>query len=464
MTRRTAYRYRLLATAIAVAAGGPAVLTGSAHAAACPADLTVAGVKVTGDDCEAQGAEFVIRNPRFGNTGAQKITGLAGLAGNMRLNSSRTEMTPEPATAKLQLAVGDQIVFFGPIRVGKFELCELEPASTEPPAALGDAPAGENTDLSGADERVEGEDGGTSATLFVPRGVGCRELPAFKLDFSTFNALGKLAGLDIGKFSAKVPTVAGFDDEKGGRVFMAAPLKLPPVFDSEIVESGQKKKVPTFVALGVELSVDEGLKPFSGGFRLNRPIPLGIPGLALESLSGVADLINDRFGGGFQLRLPGGKALGANVAFRNGDLERLGGDVALPVPIPLFGGAITVTSIGGTFQGEKTDIGPNGSKTTTPRSVQGRARFFVGPAAGGGNPFQGDMSLTLAGPTVKLAGTALRGDSGEAGEARRRAGARVRQAGAVRGRGQRDALRGHPGARVLRDRAGSTSRPSGRPR
>ena len=404
MTHRAAYRYRLLATAIAVAAGGVAALPGAAHAAACPNDLTVAGVKVTGEDCEAQGAEFLIRNPRFGATGAQRITGLAGLPKRMRLNSSRTEMTPEQETDKLQLSVGGQVVFIGPIKVGKFELCDVEPASAEPPAALGDAPAGENPDLSGADERVEGEDGSTSATLFVPRGVGCRQLPAFKLDFSTFEALGKIAGLDLGKFSAKVPTVAGFDDEKGGRVFMAAPLKLPPVFDTEISENGQKKKVPTFVALGVELSVNEGLKPFSGGFRLNRPIPLGIPGLALEQLSGVADLINDRFGGGFALRLPGGKFLGANVAFRNGDLEALGGDVVLPVPVPLFGGAITVTSIGGTFQGEKTDIGPNGSKTTTPRSVQGRARFFVGPAAGGGNPFQGDMSLTLAGPTVKLAG------------------------------------------------------------
>jgi hypothetical protein len=47
---------------------------------------------------------------------------------------------------------------------------------------------------------------------------------------------------------------------------------------------------------------------------------------------------------------------------------------------------------------------PGGSKTTTPRSLQGRAKFTVGPAAGGGNPFQGDMSLTLAGPSVKLAG------------------------------------------------------------
>ena len=393
-----------VAAALVVAAITAAAVPAPAGAAACPSDLTVAGVKVTGSDCEAQGAETIVTNPRFGNSQAQKITGLAGLNGKMRLNSSKTEMTPEPATANLQLAVGTKTVFFGPIKVGKFELCELEPASTDPPGALEDTPTDPDADLSGKDSRVQDESGATNSTVYVPRGVGCRETPAFKLDFTTFEDLGKLAGLDIGKFTGRLPTVAGFDDQKGGRVFMAAPLKLPQVFDTEIEENGQKKKVPTFVALGIELSVDEGLKPFSGGFRLNRPIPLGIGGVSLDSLSGVADLINDRFGGGFQLTLPGGKALGANVSFKDGNLASLGGDVALPTPIPLFGGAISVTSIGGSFQGEKTQEGPGRAKTTTPRSIQGRAKFTVGPAAGGGNPFQGDMSLTLAGPTVKLEG------------------------------------------------------------
>src|SRR3954465_3190007 len=313
-------------------------------------------------------------------------------------------MTPEPAAATLQHPAGSKTVFVGPITVGKFQLCELEPASTDPAPGLEDAPGGADPDLSGKDDRVDDGSGGTSGPVLVPRGVGCRETPAFKLDFTTFEDLGKLAGLDLGKFTGRLPTVAGFDDEKGGRVFMAAPIKLPKVFDTELQEGGQKKKVSTFVALGLEISVNEGLKPFSGGFRLNRPIPLGVPGLSVESLSGVADLINDRFGGGFQLRIPGGKAIGANLQLQNGDLAGLSADVALPTAVPLFGGAISVTSIGGSFHGEKTQTGPGNAVTTTPRSLEGRIKFTVGPAAGGGNPFQGDMALTLAGPTVKLAG------------------------------------------------------------
>ena len=404
MTSAAGREARAAAAVFAAAVVGFALAPASSQAAACPADLTVAGVKVTGEDCEAQGAETIVKNPRFGNTQAQRITGLAGLAGRMRLNSSKTEMTPEPATAKLQLSVGSQAVFFGPITVGKFELCELEPASLDPPADLADVPSDPDADLSGADALVKDESGQPAGSVFAARGVGCRELPAFKVDFVTFNELGKLAGLDVGKFSAKLPTIAGFDDENGGRVFMAAPFKLPPVFDAEVEQGGQKKKVPSFVSLGIQFSVNDGLRPFSGGFRLNRPLPLGIPGVSLETLSGVIDPVNDRFGGGFQLRLPGGKGLGATLAVTNGDIERLGGDVALPTPIPLFGGAISVNTIGGSFAAEKTVTTPGGGKSTTPRSIQGRAKFNVGPSAGGANPFQGDMSITLAGPSVKLQG------------------------------------------------------------
>jgi hypothetical protein len=395
-------RVRLLAAAVLAAASAAALAPGQASAAACDPALTVAGVKVTGEDCADGGlGEIVIRNPKFGTTQTVKVTGLLGIAGKMRINAAKTEMLSEPQNAKLQLSVDTREVFIGSMKFGKFQLCDLEPPSTDPPPAQSDVPP--DPDLSGSDARVQDESGATTGTAFVPRGVGCRETPSFKLDFLTINKIGELAGLDIGNLTAKLPTTAGFDDVKGGRVFFAAPYKLPALFNAEVQEGGQKKKVPTYVALGVQISKDEGFGLFSAGFRLDRSITVA-PGVSLETFSGVADTAANRFGGGIQLRLPGNKALGGGLQLQNGDLTSLSADLALPTPIPLFGGAINVTSIGGSLTGPKDSTGPGGSKSTTPRSFQGRAKFTVGPASGGKNPFQGDMSITLAGPTVTLVG------------------------------------------------------------
>ena len=94
----------------------------------------MAGVKVTGEDCEAQGAEFLIRNPRFGATEAQRITGLAGPGADEAQLIAYGDGA-EQETDRCTLSVGGQVVFIGPIKVGKFELCDVEPASAEPPAA-----------------------------------------------------------------------------------------------------------------------------------------------------------------------------------------------------------------------------------------------------------------------------------------------------------------------------------------
>ena len=394
-------RIRLLAAAVLAAAGTAALAPGQAGAAACDPALTVAGVKVTGSDCEAQGAEIVISNPKFGNTQTVAATALIGTA-KMRINSSKTEMVADPTTAKLVLKVDTREVFIGPqMKFGKFELCQLEQPSTDPiPGAAAVPP---DPDLSGKDARVQDESGATTGTAFVPRGVGCSQVPAFKVDFTTFNKLGEFAGLDVGSLTAKLPTVAGFDDDKGGRVFFAAPFKLPKLFDTEVQEGGQKKKVPTYTALGVQISKNEGFGLFSGGFRLNRSISV-FPGLSLETLSGFVDTQTNSFGAGIQLRIPGNQALGGGLRLQNGDLTNLSADLALPTPIPLFGGAISVTSIGGSLSGPQSTTGPNGAKSNTPRAFQGRAKFTVGPASGGKNPFQGDMSLTLSGPTVELQG------------------------------------------------------------
>ena len=272
------------------------------------------------------------------------------------------------------------------------------PRPSRPP--LGDAPAGENPDLSGADERVEGEDGSTSATLFVPRGVGCRQLPASS-STSPRSALGDSASTSGS--SARRSRRSPASTTRRAAASSWRHLKLPAVFDTEISENGQKKKVPTFVALGVELSVNEGLKPFSGGFRLNRPIPLGIPGLALEQLSGVADLINDRFGGGFALRLPGGSSSARTSRSAMATWRRSAATSRCRFRCRCSAARSPSPASAAPSRARR----PTSARTARRPRRRGRcrgARFFVGPAAGGGNPFQGDMSLTLAGPTVKLAG------------------------------------------------------------
>jgi hypothetical protein len=239
--------------------------------------------------------------------------------------------------------------------------------------------------------------------VFQPVGVGCRTIPSFKLDFSNFNELGKLAGLDVGKFSAKIPTVIGFDDTKGGRVFTAVPFKLPKALDQEVEENGVKKKVPTFIGIGIEISATEGFKPSAVGFRLNKSLPLG-PGLALDQLSGVFDPSVDRLGGGLLLRLPGNKAIGAALTLQDEKITKLSGDVVLPTPVPLFSG-IKVTSIGGSFSSAvAAGTGPGGAGTASPQSIQGRMKFIVGPSVGKAAPFQGDASLTIAGTSFRLVG------------------------------------------------------------
>src|SRR3712207_7531363 len=50
------------------------------------------------------------------------------------------------------------------------------------------------------------------------------------------------------------------------------------------------RSVPTFLAIGVQVSANDGVRPFSGGFRINRTIPLGIPGVALRSEEHTSEL------------------------------------------------------------------------------------------------------------------------------------------------------------------------------
>jgi hypothetical protein len=372
-----------------------------ATAAPCAGDLTIVGQKVTGDDCVTGGdGSITITNPKFGTSGAVNVSGVGdAVPGKMILNAAKTEMVPEAVAIPLQLKVGTTPVMFGGLKVGNFELCDVDAAVAEPAPSLSDVPP--NPDA----KPIQPKDaaGKVAGSVFQPLGVGCRTIPAFKLDFTNLNDLGKLAGLDVGKFTGALPTTAGFDDEKGGRLFTTVPFKLPKALDQEVNDGGAKKKVPTYIGIGIEVSATEGFKPTSTGFRLNKSIPFG-SALSLDQLSGVFDPGNGRFGGGFLLRLPGNKALGANLTLDNGNITKLGGDVTLPAPIPLVG-PVSATAIGGQFTAASTEKGPGGVERTTPQTIQGRMKFIVGPTLGGSNtPLQGDTSLTIAGPTLTLKG------------------------------------------------------------
>jgi hypothetical protein len=402
----TPARASLAGIMLTAALGAAALLPGRALAVPgpCAAGLTVAGQPVTGSECETNGdGSTTITNPKFGASGAVTIVAISPApTAKMVLNAARSAMVPENVAIPLQLSVGDKGVLFGNISVGNNELCDVEAATADPPATVSDVPP--NPDAAGAGARVQDTAGKTAAAVFTPGAVNCRTIPSFKLDFSNFNELGKLAGLDVGKLSAKLPTVAGFDDTKGGRVFTTVPIKLPKPFDQEVDEGGAKKKVPTFIGVAVEMSAAEGFKALPTGFRINKSIPLGP--LSVDQLNGVFDPNTDRVGGGFLLRLPGNKALGAQVALQNGEIQKLGADIALPAPVPLFG-PVSATSIGGTFTAGTTTstTGPRGVTNTTPSAFQGRMKFIIKPGFGGSNtPLNGDVSLTVSKPSYKLAG------------------------------------------------------------
>jgi hypothetical protein len=397
-------RVTLAGFILAAALGAAALLPKRASAAACAPGLTVAGQPVTGSDCVTNGdGSITITNPKFGASGAVSIVAInPAPSAKMILNTAKTSMVPENVAIPLQLNVGTKGVIFGNISVGNNQLCDIEAAAADPPSTVSELPP--NPDASGAQAKVQDAAGKTTAAVFTPGAVNCRTLPSFKMDFSNFNELGKLAGLDVGKLSAKLPTVVGFDDTKGGRVFTTVPIKLPKTFDQEVDEGGAKKKVPTFIGVAVEMSATEGFKALPTGFRINKSIPLGP--LSLDQLNGVFDPNTDKVGGGFLLRLPGNKALGAQVALQAGEIQKLGADIALPVPVPLFG-PVSATSIGGTFTAGTTTTtpGPRGTSLTSPSSFQGRMKFIIKPGFGGSNtPLNGDVSLTISKPSYKLAG------------------------------------------------------------
>ena len=112
--------------------------------------------------------------------------------------------------------------------------------SAEPAPSLNDVPP--NPDAKPLQPKDAA--GKVAGSVFQPLGVGCRTIPAFKLDFTNLNDLGKLAGLDVGKFTGAIPTVAGFDDQKGGRVFTTVPFKLPKALDQEVDDGGDQEEGP----------------------------------------------------------------------------------------------------------------------------------------------------------------------------------------------------------------------------
>ena len=116
-------------------------------------------------------------------------------------------------------------------------------------------------------------------------------------------------------------------------------------FDQEVDEGGAKKKVPTFIGVGVEMSAAEGFKALPAGFRLNKSIPLG-PALSLDQLTASSTRPRTSSAAASCCACPATRRSARKVQLKDGKIQKLGADIALPAPVPLFG-PVAATSIGG---------------------------------------------------------------------------------------------------------------------
>lgn len=415
---------RALPLALLVVAATPALSTPTAQAAVCPGDLTVVGKKVTGSDCVPGGdGSVTILNPDFGASGAVKIRGALGADAKMVLNGARTQMVPENQAQALRLQVGDLPVIVGSPTIGQNEVCDVgQPRS--------------QADLAGFQQSDPDNEAPFTGEAVLPTLGGCRQLPSFKFDFGLIQQLGKVAGLDLqgknvvtesdgtitGIFgpdptnlnsaSFAIPRTFGFDDDKGGRVFGIFNLLLPRPFTfkqtgSLVANDVSVSDQQIAVGIGLELSAAEGVRPSSLGIDIPKEIPLPIPGVKVRDLIAIVDPANNRFGGGARVVIPGNKAFGGELIVGNGSLEKLGFDLGFPSPgVPLFPGTF-LSAIGGTFTAAQESKSVAGATTRTPASVQGRFLSSIGPTIGGKSALSINAQVTIAGPTLKLAGQAL---------------------------------------------------------
>jgi hypothetical protein len=390
---------------VMVALGGALALPGAASAAPCAAGLTVVGIPVTGADCVDLGAGAIeIDTPRLLTNQVVEIRG------KMNLNAARDLLKQKSVATPLVLAVKNQAGTYTPFmvgtyQVGRFRFCEL---------FKGFAPS---TGSSLPTVEFEGIPFQTNDRLDVARvQVGCVEnQPAIDVTQPALQGAIKLLNLkasldpvfqtDSGVRTA-LPTTFGLDEARGGRIFGNVTVAVP-------LRGGTAANI----GLTVEQSQNEGLKPVSLSAAYTGGVNI-LPAVRLESPAVVIDPVNKRYGGRLRLRFPLKIAsAGAELLVENGQLKRIGADVALPppgIPIPPPSPSsvplITISSFGATLVTADTATDAVGGGTIAQRgSFQGRMSFTAGPlvAVPGGQfqAFTADLDLTISGPTVQLRGT-----------------------------------------------------------
>src|SRR4051812_41072114 len=211
----------LLGLAVAIALAAP----GTASAAACPNDLTVAGIPVTGADCvDAGGGAVEINTPQLLSGKAVQILG------KMILNQPRTQMVQSslvvPTVVTVQDSVGGFLpVIAGQVTVGSFEICDLF-GSLSPFDGTVNLAVDNQTAAAGNRLSIQGSQvnchTGPALTVGAPVIQGALNLlklatsaaPIFKLDNSG---------------SVALPTTFGLDDVRGGRLYgnFTASVPLP---------------------------------------------------------------------------------------------------------------------------------------------------------------------------------------------------------------------------------------------
>jgi hypothetical protein len=410
--RRPRHRRSPRLAALTTLAAGAALVGGlssasRADAAACSsfpnmtvgAGAGVAGVVVTGADClDVGNGEVEIDTPHLLSAEAVEIRG------KMILSLDRTRLRQKtealPLVAAVKNSGGDYQPFIaGTLTVLNDEICDAAPA---PNAGINQVltPEGLPLDLRTNDE-----------SKLILQQANCRRAVEIVVNEPALKTVAKLLKFTLstrlqtpGGSSISIPNFFGLDEARGGRIFGVLGLFVPlPVGNASAV-----------IGTGVEVSRLEGLKPTSVTLAYAGKFPL-FPGVKIANPGVTIDPVNERYGAGLLLTMPGDFAVGGTFTFENGAFKQLGADVRLPAPGLFLGptlGGTTLESFGATFTrgGSSTRgvLGTNASSTAG--RFDGRASLSLGPIivtpAGSISALVADIDMTVSGPAIQFTGSA----------------------------------------------------------
>jgi hypothetical protein len=375
-------------------------LPGAASAAepkACPANLTVAGLALSGETCTDLGnGETEIDHPVLLSNKVVEIQG------KMVLDVAHDHLRQKTVLVPLPLAVKDAsgaptTVLAGTLEVGNFRVCDLG----KPFAPVGGGPPAVS---------IDGERVNTFDRLDIQSAqINCRIAPAVKVGEPALKLAVKLLkssvelkqafAVDENGTQVALPSTFGLDEQRGGRIFGNFTVRVALV----------TKEHDLRLALTAEVSRDKGFRPVSVGVEYTGQVAV-LPGVTIRDPGVSFDPLNDTYGGRLRLSYPPGlNTRGVDLLVQDGELKRIGFDLGVPPPgIPI--GPLNFDTIGMSFQrGGSTRVGTFGQTTTSPAQFQGRTSFTAGPTVPlpGGKSFKalvGDVDLTIQGPAIQLDG------------------------------------------------------------